>query len=230
MQLGRALALAIIVAGAGAIAVTVLGGNRDDDIDVAAVVLADDPGAETNQPQTNESATNEPDANEPDANEEPLEPLPVLGTVDTLTGLDGWLNTEYTDFEQIRADHEVVVVQFWTFACRNCKNTLDAVAAIHEEYKDQGVAVVGVHSPEFAFEAEIPNIIEAADELGVVWPIALDTEKRNFHRWQEGRWGYWPRTYLIDSDGQIRQNERGDGLDGYRLLAENIQRLLDDEA
>ena len=156
--------------------------------------------------------------------------LPVLGTVDTLTNLDGWLNTDYESFEDIRADHEVVVVQFWTFACRNCKNTLEAMAAIHEEYKDQGVAIIGVHSPEFAFEAEVPNIIEAAEELGVTWPIALDTDKRNFHRWQEGRWGYWPRAYLIDSEGQIRQNERGDGLAGYRELATNIQRLLDGEA
>ena len=63
-----------------------------------------------------------------------------------------------------------------------------------------------------------------------MWPIALDTTKRNFHEWQEGRWGYWPRAYLIDSEGQIRQNERGDGLAGYRELGENIQRLLDGEA
>ncbi|MEM9465079.1 MAG: redoxin domain-containing protein [Actinomycetota bacterium] len=214
MNPSRALALALLVVGIAAIAVTALRGD-DDDIDVAATVLPDEPAAS--------DAT-------PEAEPEPPEPLPVLGTVDTLTGLDGWLNTEYQTLEEIRADHEVVVVQFWTFACRNCKNTLEAMAAIHEEYRDQGVAVVGVHSPEFAFEAEIPNIIEAADELGVTWPIALDTEKRNFHRWQEGRWGYWPRAYLIDSEGQIRQNERGDGLDGYRELAENIQRLLDGEA
>ena len=211
MQLGRAIALALLVAGLGAIAVTSLGGG-DDDVDVAATVLAD------------------PEPTADDAEPEPLEPLPVLGTVDTLTNLDGWLNTDYESFEDIRADHEVVVVQFWTFACRNCKNTLEAMAAIHEEYKDQGVAIIGVHSPEFAFEAEVPNIIEAAEELGVTWPIALDTDKRNFHRWQEGRWGYWPRAYLIDSEGQIRQNERGDGLAGYRELATNIQRLLDGEA
>ncbi len=211
MQLGRAVALALLVAGLGAIAVTSLGGG-DDDVDVAATVLAD------------------PEPTADDAEPEPLEPLPVLGTVDTLTNLDGWLNTDYESFEDIRADHEVVVVQFWTFACRNCKNTLEAMAAIHEEYKDQGVAIIGVHSPEFAFEAEVPNIIEAAEELGVTWPIALDTDKRNFHRWQEGRWGYWPRAYLIDSEGQIRQNERGDGLAGYRELATNIQRLLDGEA
>jgi thiol-disulfide isomerase/thioredoxin len=214
MHLGRAFALVLVVAGLGAIAFSALGGDGDDDVDVAATVLGSDDADEA--PQAVDA--------------EPAEPLPVLGTVDTLTDLDGWLNTDYESFEAIRADHEVVVVQFWTFACRNCKNTLEAMAAIHDEYKDQGVAVIGVHSPEFAFEAEIPNIIEAADELGVTWPIALDTTKRNFHRWQEGRWGYWPRAYLIDSEGQIRQNERGDGLAGYRELADNIQRLLDGEA
>lgn len=220
MQFGRVLALVVILAGAGAIAIAVFGGDDADDVDVAATVL---PDASDNADSVGDS---EPSTEEP----EPLEPLPVLGTVDTLTNLDGWLNTDYESFEDIRADHEVVLVQFWTFACRNCKNTLEAVAAIHEEYKDQGVAVVGVHSPEFAFEAEIPNIVEAAEELGVTWPIALDTTKENFHRWQEGPWGYWPRSYLIDSEGQIRQNERGDGLAGYRELAENIERLLDGEA
>lgn len=220
MQFGRAFALVVILAGLGAIAIASLGGDDADEVDVAAAVL----------PETSDTGPSSDTDSSSDAEGEPREPLPVLGTVDTLTNLDGWLNTDYESFEDIRADHEVVLVQFWTFACRNCKNTLEAVAAIHEEYKDQGVAVVGVHSPEFGFEAEIPNIIEAAEELGVTWPIALDTTKENFHRWQEGPWGYWPRSYLIDSEGQIRQNERGDGLAGYRELADNIQRLLDGEA
>ena len=195
-----------------AVAVPSLGGDDDTTESVL-----------TAEPDTTDA---EADATDP----EPLEPLPVLGEVGTLHSLDGWLNTEDTTFEQILAENEVVVVQFWTFACRNCKNTLGAMGELYEEYKDQGVEFIGVHAPEFAFEAEIPNIIEAADELGVVWPIALDTTKRNFHEWQEGRWGYWPRAYLIDSEGQIRQNERGDGLAGYRELGENIQRLLDGEA
>ena len=216
MQLGRLLGLAVVLVGVGAIAVAALSGGDD----TGESVLAAEPSP-TAPADTEGAAETEP---------EELEPLPVLGQAGTLTDLDGWLNTEDTTFEEILAGHEVVVVQFWTFACRNCKNTLDAMGEIYEEYRDQGVEFIGVHSPEFAFEAEIPNIVEAAEELGVVWPIALDTRKENFHEWQEGRWGYWPRAYLIDGEGRIRQNERGDGLAGYRELARNIQRLLDGEA
>ncbi|MEM8707997.1 MAG: redoxin domain-containing protein [Actinomycetota bacterium] len=212
MPVGRLFAIAVLVAGLAAVLVTALGGD-DEPESVLATEPADTAGAD-----------------EVAAEPELLEPLPVLGEVGTLHTLDGWLNTDDTTFEEILAENEVVVVQFWTFACRNCKNTLDAMGELYEEYRDQGVEFIGVHSPEFSFEAEVPNIVEAADELGVVWPIALDTTKRNFHEWQEGRWGYWPRAYLIDSDGQIRQNERGDGLAGYRELGENIQRLLDGEA
>lgn len=158
------------------------------------------------------------------------EPIPVLGQADTLTGLDGWLNTDATSLEQIRARNELTIVQFWTFGCYNCKNTLDALSQIYADFGDRGVEIVGVHAPEFSYEADIDNIIAAAAELGVTWPIALDTNKRNFHRWQEGPTAYWPRVYLIDSDNQIRLDKRGDRTSNYALLYEYVDRLLDGEA
>ena len=154
------------------------------------------------------------------------EPIPVLGTAFTLSKLDGWLNTEATSLEQIRAENDITVVQFWTFGCRNCKKTLDALARLHADFGDRGVEVVGVHSPEFAYEADVDNIIEAAAKLGVVWPIALDTTKYNFHVWQEGPTGYWPRVYVIDSENQIRFDRRGDGAHTYRELYATVERLL----
>ena len=154
------------------------------------------------------------------------EEIPILGDADTLTGLDGWLNTDAESLEEIRADNELVIVQFWTFNCFNCKNTLGALGEIYEEYKDQGVEIVGVHAPEFDFEADVDNIIAAAADLDVTWPIALDTHKRNFHRWQEGPTGYWPRVYLIDSEGQIRLDRRGDGIANYQRLESYVERLL----
>lgn len=157
---------------------------------------------------------------------EPPEPIPVLGTAFTLSKLDGWLNTDVTSLEEIRADNEITVVQFWTFGCRNCKKTLDALAQLHADFRDRGVGVVGVHSPEFGYEANVDNIIKAAAELGVVWPIALDTTKYNFHVWQEGPTGYWPRVYIIDSDNQIRFDRRGDGAHTYRELYATVERLL----
>ena len=146
------------------------------------------------------------------------EPIPVLKEADTLTGLDGWLNTSATSLEAIRADNQITVVQFWTFGCRNCKNTLEALGRLYDDFGDRGVEIVGVHSPEFSYEADVDNIIEAAAELNVTWPIALDTNKRNFHRWQEGAIAYWPRVYVIDSDNQIRFDRTGDGRATYEQL------------
>ena len=159
--------------------------------------------------------------------DETPEPIPVLGQADTLTDLDGWLNTDATSLEQIRADNELTIVQFWTFGCYNCKNTLEALAQIYADFGDRGVEIIGVHAPEFSYEADVDNIISAAAELGVTWPIALDTKKRNFHRWQEGPTAYWPRVYLIDSDNQIRLDKRGDRSSNYALLYEYVERLLD---
>ena len=150
----------------------------------------------------------------------------MLGTAFTLGKLDGWLNTDATSLEEIREQNSITVVQFWTFGCRNCKKTLDALGQLHADFRDRGVEVVGVHSPEFAYEANVDNIIEAAAELGVVWPIALDTRKYNFHVWQEGPTAYWPRVYVIDSDNQIRFDRRGDGAHTYRELYETVERLL----
>ena len=156
----------------------------------------------------------------------PPEPIEVLGEADTLTNLDGWLNTDATSLEEIRAANTLTVVQFWTFGCRNCKNTLEALSQLYTDFRNQGVEIVGVHSPEFSYEADVDNIIEAAAELGVIWPIALDTDKRNFHRWQEGNIGYWPRVYVIDGDNQIRFDRTGDGRATYAQLYETVERLL----
>lgn len=157
-----------------------------------------------------------------------LPPPEMLGEADTLTGLDGWLNTDAASLEEIRAVNTVTVVQFWTFGCRNCKNTLDALSRLYADFGGRGVEIVGVHSPEFSYEADVDNIIEAAADLGVTWPIALDTHKRNFHRWQEGPTGYWPRVYVIDADNQIRFDRRGDGAATYQELYETVERLLAD--
>ncbi|MXW96930.1 MAG: redoxin domain-containing protein [Acidimicrobiaceae bacterium] len=156
----------------------------------------------------------------------PPEPIGVLGTADTLTNLDGWLNTDATSLEEIRATNRLTVVQFWTFGCRNCKYTLDALGQLYTDFRDRGVEIVGVHSPEFSYEADVDNIIEAAADLGVVWPIALDTDKRNFHRWQPGNIGYWPRVYVIDGDNQIRFDRTGDGRATYEKLYETVEQLL----
>ena len=197
----RGIATAVLVSGLGAIAWTAT--HNDDGPSVAEVRAAE---AESDNDAT-------------------PEPIPLLGEADTLTGLDGWLNTDATSLEQIRADNKLTVVQFWTFGCFNCKNTIEALQDIYEEFGDD-IEIVGVHAPEFDYEADVGSIIEAAADLGVTWPIALDTEKRNFHRWQDGPTAWWPTVYLIDGDNELRMQQRGDGTHHYVRLADYIERLL----
>ena len=207
----RFAALAALVAGLAAIVYMALGGGG---------------GSSNSDAQPNSADTVQPATEAQPSGAAEEVPVEVLGEADTLTDLDGWLNTEAASLEEIRALNKLTVVQFWTCGCRNCKNTLEALSRLYAEYGDRGVEIVGVHSPEFSYEAEVENIIEAAAELGVVWPIALDTRKTNFHRWQEGPTAYWPRVYLIDGDNRIRFDRRGDGKAAYQKLHDTVGRLL----
>jgi thiol-disulfide isomerase/thioredoxin len=206
-SISRGLAAAVLVAGVGAIVWVAV----DDDVEPTVA-----------QVRAEQAASPTPEAT-------PLEPIPVLGEADTLTGLDGWLNTEATSLEEIRSSNKLTVVQFWTFGCFNCKNTIPALQDIYAEFGDD-IEIVGVHAPEFDYEADVDRIVEAAADLGVTWPIALDTNKRNFHRWQEGPTAWWPTVYLIDGDNQVRMQQRGDSTRHYVRLADYIERLLDGEA
>ena len=147
--------------------------------------------------------------------------LEDLGPAKGLARLDGWLQTDITSLEDLRG--KVVVVQFWTFGCINCKNTLANLRALYDQHQGEDFEVVGVHSPEFSYEEDPVAIGEAAVDLGVTWPIALDTDKFNFFRWQGGR-AYWPRTYVLDRDGHIRFDHIGEG--AYDELNETVIALL----
>ncbi len=155
-----------------------------------------------------------------------VEAPPVLAAAaEPLVDLDGWLQTDIDSLDDLRG--KVVIVQFWTFACRNCKNTLPYLQALYTEHSDDGFEIVGVHSPEFAFEEDPDAVAAAATDLGVTWPIALDTRQRNFFGWQGSR-GYWPRTYVLDGDGRVRFDHIGEG--AYDELAATVQYLLDEAA
>lgn len=151
--------------------------------------------------------------------------LENLGTPKQLVAIDGWLQSDVTSLEELRG--QVVVVQFWTFACHNCKATLDNLAALYAEHRDDGLEVVGIHSPEFEFEEDVDNITAAAADLGVTWPIALDTTQRTFFHWQ-GSPAYWPRTYVLDREGDIRFDHIGEGK--YDELNATVRFLLEQPA
>jgi thiol-disulfide isomerase/thioredoxin len=146
---------------------------------------------------------------------------PMLGNALALADLDGWLQTSVSSLEDLRG--QVVIVQFWTFGCYNCKNTIPHLQGIYAKYRDQGLEIVGVHAPEFDYERDPESILAAAKELGVDWPIALDTERRNFRAWQ-GSPAYWPRTYVLDQDGLIRFDHIGEG--AYDELEATVAALL----
>ena len=152
----------------------------------------------------------------------PTPDLPNRGPHPDLVDIDGWLQSDVTSLEELRG--KVVAVQFWTFACRNCRATIPHMQELYERYGDQGFEIVGIHAPEFGYEAEVPNIEEAAAELGVTWPIVLDTNKRTFHSWQEGPTAHWPRIYLLDRDGNIRYDHIGEGR--YAETDAAVQALL----
>ncbi|MCY4622462.1 MAG: redoxin domain-containing protein [bacterium] len=153
---------------------------------------------------------------------EPIDPPPVLREEHPpLKEIDGWLQSDVTSLEELRG--KVVIVEFWTFGCYNCKNRLPYTQDIYAAYRGQGLEIVGIHSPEFAYEKEVGAITAAMDELGVTWPVVLDTDRRTFREWQ-GSPAYWPRTYVLDRGGRVRFDHIGEG--AYRALEDTVVALL----
>jgi len=152
------------------------------------------------------------------ANESALPP-PVEGTLPPLDGAVEWLNSPPLTAAGLRG--KVVVVDFWTYSCVNCLRTLPYVRAWYEKYKDQGLVVIGVHAPEFAFEKDIDNVKRAVKDLKVDYPVAIDN---NYAIWRAFQNQYWPAHYFIDAEGRIRHHHFGEG--EYAESEEIIKQLL----
>jgi thiol-disulfide isomerase/thioredoxin len=147
--------------------------------------------------------------------------LPVEGHVPGFDGATGWLNSSPLTADGLRG--KAVLVDFWTYTCINWLRTLAYVRAWAERYEDQGLVVVGVHTPEFPFEREIENVRRAADEMHVGYPIAVDSD---YGVWRAFANRYWPAVYIADADGRIRHHHFGEG--GYAECEMVVQRLLRD--
>jgi thiol-disulfide isomerase/thioredoxin len=141
------------------------------------------------------------------------------GRIPGFDGATGWLNSEPLDEDDLRG--KVVLVDFWTYTCINWLRTLGYVRAWAERYADQGLVVVGVHTPEFPFEREVDNVREAAEALRVEYPVALDSD---YAVWDAFANRYWPAAYFVDAEGRIRHHQFGEG--GYEECERVIQRLL----
>ncbi len=146
--------------------------------------------------------------------------LADCGPAPELTGITGWLNTEPLSLADLRG--KVVLLDFWTYSCINCQRTLPYLTGWDAAYRDDGLVVLGVHSPEFAFEQVEANVADNAARLGVEYPIALDND---FTTWRAYDQRYWPAHYLIDQGGTVRQVHYGEGR--YAETEALIQQLLD---
>ncbi|HET8697333.1 MAG TPA: cytochrome c biogenesis protein DipZ, partial [Gammaproteobacteria bacterium] len=124
--------------------------------------------------------------------------LPIQGMMPPLDGATEWINSEPLTAEALRG--KVVVVDFWTYSCINCLRALPFVKAWYEKYRDQGLVVIGIHSPEFAFEKDLRNVRREVKDLGVTYPVAVDND---YALWRAFGNQYWPAHYFIDAKGNI---------------------------
>lgn len=238
----------MVLAALGALLWVAFGNNSTSDVTEAATTdtapsapadatdPTDDPTTSSSSNDTTTDLAMAPGVTEPaETSEEPSDPDPApppepatdapenFGPRMELVELDGWLNTSATSLDEF--DGQVLLVEMWTFGCHNCKARIPYNQGYYEEFADENFEIIGVHAPEFGYEADVANIENALVDLGVTWPVALDTDKKNFRAWQPGSTNYWPRTYVIDQNGDIRYDHIGEGK--YEELRETIRYLVE---
>jgi cytochrome c biogenesis protein CcdA/thiol-disulfide isomerase/thioredoxin len=141
------------------------------------------------------------------------------GPMPSLDGAVKWLNSAPLSTKQLKG--KVVVIDFWTYSCINCLRAIPYVEAWWEKYKDDGLVVIGVHTPEFAFEKDAANVQKSLGDLKITYPVAVDS---NYAIWNAFHNQYWPAHYFIDAEGQIRYHHFGEGQ--YDESEQVIQQLL----
>ena len=144
---------------------------------------------------------------------------PIEGEVPSLGGATGWLNSPPRTAAGLGG--KVVLIQFWTYTCINWLRSLPYVRAWAEKYKDQGLVVIGVHTPEFVFERNVENVHRAAKDMRIGYPIAIDN---GYAVWRAFNNEYWPALYFIDARGHVRHHHFGEG--GYERSERFLQQLL----
>jgi cytochrome c biogenesis protein CcdA/thiol-disulfide isomerase/thioredoxin len=146
---------------------------------------------------------------------------PVEGELPSLSGAVAWLNSAPLTPQQLRG--KVVLVDFWTYSCINCLRTLPYLKSWYQRYRDHGFVIIGVHSPEFAFEKDEANVRRAVHELGIEYPVAIDND---YAIWRAFNNQYWPAHYFIDATGHIRGHHFGEG--SYEESEQLIRTLLEE--
>lgn len=146
-------------------------------------------------------------------------PLHNYGQAPEFVGISKWLNSEPLSLSQLQG--KVVLVDFWTYSCINCIRTLPHIVEWHEKYKDQGLVIIGVHTPEFAFEKETANVTKALQQFNITYPVAQDND---YATWSAYHNRYWPAKYLVNQEGEIVYTHFGEG--NYAETEAVIRQLL----
>ncbi|MDA2935917.1 redoxin domain-containing protein [Patescibacteria group bacterium AH-259-L05] len=137
-----------------------------------------------------------------------------------ITTPDGFINIDTISVGEL-IGKKVILIDFWTYSCINCQRTFPYLSAWHEKYKDKGLVIIGVHTPEFRFEQKYENVLAAVKKFNLQYPVVLDNDYSTWHAYKNR---YWPRKYLIDIDGFIVYDHIGEG--GYEETETKIQELL----
>jgi cytochrome c biogenesis protein CcdA/thiol-disulfide isomerase/thioredoxin len=154
----------------------------------------------------------------------PGSPLPKLGAAPEVQDTQQWFNTpggKALSLASLRAQHRVVLIDFWTYTCINCIRTLPQLKAWDAKYRRDGLTIIGVHTPEFPFEKDAGNVRAAVAQDGLKYPVAQDN---NYTTWNAYQNQYWPAEYLIDANGQVRHVHYGEG--EYAKTESAIRSLL----
>ncbi len=141
-----------------------------------------------------------------------------------LVGISGYINSN-PETLQNQIDGKVVLYDIWTYSCINCVRTLPYITEWNEKYSDDGLLIIGIHSPEFEFEKDENNVRMAVAKYGITYPVVLDNDKET---WKAFENRYWPRKYIADDEGYIRFDHIGEG--AYDETEKVIQQLLEERA
>ncbi len=151
--------------------------------------------------------------------------LESCGTAPDIKGITKWINTPGNspiDLKSLRG--KVVLIDFWAYSCINCQRAIPHVVGWYDAYRDKGFEVIGIHTPEYAFEKVESNVVSGAKDLGITYPIAMDN---GYSTWTNYRNRYWPAEYLIDQQGTVRHIKFGEG--DYDVTEKLIRQLLSED-
>ena len=193
-------------------------GDSVSDVDTALTNEGDLPEKTSGGAPAEDVAVAESDDNKPNQVREPRKPAsgPQAAEVE---GIAAWINSDPLTIEELKG--RVVLVDFWTYTCINCIRTFPYLKLWYSRYADDGLVVLGIHTPEFDFEKDHDNVVQATRDNGIIWPVAQDND---YVTWRNYSNRYWPAKYLIDQDGVVRYTHFGEG--GYGETEEQIRLLL----